>query len=125
MATYLRVSQDLENPSGQIIALNCLGELFRRTKQYARAISCLRRSLLMARKTKELVSVGIASGNLGSVYGRVGNYPQALTYHQEALRVTQSISDRPGILLARVNLTLTYLALRLSRTWQMLTQGRS
>jgi tetratricopeptide (TPR) repeat protein len=111
---YLTISRELENRSGETIALNCLGELYRRTKQYDQAVFCLKQSLSLARKTKELSSEGVALGNLGSVYGRMGKYEQAIELHRQALTVTQKIGDHQGIFLARLNLILTHLFLKLS-----------
>lgn len=121
---YLTTSRELGNRSGEAIALNCLGELYRRAKQYDRAISCLEQSLSIARETREPSSEGVALGNLGSVYGHMGNYEQAIELHRQALTVTQKIGDRQGIVLARLNLTLTHLILRLSRIWRRHSQRR-
>lgn len=115
---YLTISHESGNRSGETIALNCLGELYRRTKQYDQAISCLEQSLSLARETKESASEGVALGNLGSVYGHMGKYEQAIELHRQALTVTQKIGDRQGVFLARLNLELTHLILRLSRIWR-------
>ena len=49
-----------------------------------------------------------ALGALGNLYAREGNYLRAIDYHNQAMRIYESMSDRSGIALTSYNLAGVY-----------------
>ncbi|MFD2871867.1 tetratricopeptide repeat protein [Mucilaginibacter ximonensis] len=68
----------ISNPREKITMINTLGLIRRNNGQYQQALPYFNKALDLAKKSKDTVWVGIATGNIGSVYLSLGDYEKAL-----------------------------------------------
>jgi tetratricopeptide (TPR) repeat protein len=65
-------------------------------------------ALAAARRLKRRDWEGVALGNLGIAYGKLGEYRRAIEYHEQDLRIAREIGDHQGEGNALGNLGLAY-----------------
>jgi len=71
-------------------------------------IRWLEPALAAARRLKRRDWEGVALGNLGITYGKLGEYRRAIEYHEQDLRIAREIGDHQGEGNALGNLGLAY-----------------
>lgn len=64
----------------KITMINTLGLIRRNRREYPQALSYFNKALDLAKQSKDTVWMGIATGNIGSVYFNLGNYERALPH---------------------------------------------
>lgn len=95
----LRAWTELDDPVGQIEALNMIAYIRHGAGQLDQAAGCLLRALLLARRDGRRREEAVTLGNLGEVYSMLGRYTNALRCHQESLAIKRSIGDLRGMAL--------------------------
>jgi hypothetical protein len=68
------------SPREEINTINTVGLIYRSSSDYVNALKYFNKALDLAREQKDLAWIGIATGNIGSVYFMEKNYAVALPY---------------------------------------------
>ncbi|GAA4102651.1 tetratricopeptide repeat protein [Mucilaginibacter panaciglaebae] len=68
----------INTPRDKITIINTLGLIRRNNQQYQQALTYFNKALQLALQSNDTVWVGIATGNIGSVYFGLGDYKRAL-----------------------------------------------
>lgn len=68
-------------------------------------------TIAIFREIGDRIEEGIALGNLGNAHYSLGDYRQAIDYHQKSLTIVREIQDRPGEERDLVRLGKAYCAL--------------
>jgi len=95
----LRLAEQNLDTRAAIEALLLVGHCAQRMADFEAALPCLRRALQCAIDIDAKARVGDALQAIGNVYDDVGDYPQALDFHLQAL----AIYEVDGDLAARAN----------------------
>ncbi|MCX7548460.1 tetratricopeptide repeat protein [Xanthomarina sp. F1114] len=117
MNYLLRVSKQAHFIKGESYALNMLGEFYRNTTNYDKAISFHEKALEKAKKA-ESIDLEVTSLNmLGVVYRRLDVIRTALDYHKEALDLAETVkpitpSLKHSIAISQNSMGNIYLALK-------------
>ena len=77
--TYIGNGKEMKMRS-KISVINTLGLIYRNDKQYPQAIGQFNKALKLAINNKDTAWIGIARGNIGSVYFNLKQYQTALPY---------------------------------------------
>jgi len=77
--TYIGNGKEMKMRS-KISVINTLGLIYRNDKQYPQAIGQFNKALKLAINNKDTAWIGIARGNIGSVYFNLRQYQTALPY---------------------------------------------
>jgi tetratricopeptide (TPR) repeat protein len=88
----------------QINMINTIGLIYRRDKQFPQALTYFNSSLRLAKIYKDSAWIGIATGNIGSVYVMQNNYNKALPYVRTDYNVSLKYgeSDNAAIAMLRI-----------------------
>ncbi len=80
-------------PRNEMNSLNAIGLIYAKRKDYAHAIDYYQQTINRAKVYKDTALIGIASGNMGSVYLAQGNNTQALQYYQQNYALNSKRED--------------------------------
>ncbi|MCC8426090.1 tetratricopeptide repeat protein [Mucilaginibacter sp. UR6-11] len=99
----------IKTPRERIGIENTLALIYRSNHQYQQALNYFNRALNLARQNKDTVWIGIATGNIGSVYLMLNQYEKALPYIQtdynQSLKYGEKINATIALLrLVKINL---------------------
>ncbi len=83
---YLNVILYLEIDTDNLRNANCSPEDFKEAIEYDEW------RLKMAKEVGDSASEGIAYGNLGSAYHRMGDFKTAIEYHERRLKIAKEVS---------------------------------
>jgi tetratricopeptide (TPR) repeat protein len=121
----------LTAPRDGISITNTTALIYRSNHQYPEALIYFNKALELARKNKDTVWMGIANGNIGSVYFMQDDYGKALPYIQtdysQSLKYNEKINATIALLrIVKINLVnnKTQLALKQLDTAELLIQNR-
>jgi signal transduction histidine kinase len=73
---------------------NNMALAFSDMKEYSRALTSLKKGLVLARKTKDLYNIGSIYTNLGSIYGKMDRQDSALYYLHRSLKIAKDMKFR-------------------------------
>lgn len=82
----------VNSPREKITIINTLGLIRRNNQQYQQALGYFNKALALSQQSRDTVWVGIATGNIGSVYFSLGDYEKALP----AIRIDYAQSLKYG-----------------------------
>jgi tetratricopeptide (TPR) repeat protein len=63
---------------------------------YEDALQYLNRALSLSVSQDNLAAQSIHLGNLGLLYGEIGDYPRAIEMHKRSLGISREVADRRG-----------------------------
>ncbi len=88
----------LGDPRGAASAVNNLGNLYKRTGDYHKALDCFKETLkiLPPEETKPR-QLAVTYRNIGDVYGNLNKYRQALSFHLKALKIFEDSGDKTAV----------------------------
>ena len=66
------------------------------------------KDLSIAKEVGDRAGEGMANGNLGNAYRRLGNFKRAIEYHEQHLSIAKEVGDRAGDGRAKSNLGAAY-----------------
>lgn len=122
----------LTAPRDGIGITNTMALIYRSNHQYPEALMYFNKALDLARKNKDTVWMGIANGNIGSVYFMQSDYVKALPYIQtdysQSLKYNEKINATIALLrIVKINLVNNkpQLALKQLDTAELLIQNSS
>jgi tetratricopeptide (TPR) repeat protein len=104
----LKITNSLEDKSGEAKVLNSLGIAYKDLGQYSKAIEHHKKRLSIAKEIDDELGELHALANLGIVYKNVGNYNKALKYHYSRLKLAKKIKNPIKISNAFGDLGITY-----------------
>jgi diguanylate cyclase (GGDEF)-like protein len=111
LAELLAETEKLDSPGRMALAKTAEYGLAIDAGQHERALRALLRSLDLERKLGAKRMIGETLVNLSDIYLKRRDYPRALQYGLEALRLAQFNGDDSTVATARINLGQAYLAL--------------
>jgi two-component system sensor histidine kinase UhpB len=92
----------------QTYILNELGNLYRKTGDYGRAIQYSKDALRISEKISFRKGIANSYSSIGIILNEEGNYSDALINHIASLKIRINIQDKPGILSSYFNTAVTY-----------------
>jgi len=90
----LGVSQEIKNPSIEMLTRFFTGLFYEKQKQPAAAIEAYQRSLVLAKQTGARTTEANILNQIGSVYVEQKQYPQAREYYQQTLKIVRETNNR-------------------------------
>ncbi|MFN8444420.1 MAG: tetratricopeptide repeat protein [Caldilineaceae bacterium] len=87
---------------------DALSYLYGRRQQYLDAIQHARRSLALREENGDLLRVADSFGILGLLYMRMGEFINARSAHQDALKIYHQIDNRPKIASTLLNIGMAF-----------------
>ncbi len=118
-------------PRDGISITNTMALIYRSNHRYPEALIYFNKALELARKNKDTIWMGIANGNIGSVYFMQNDYGKALPYIQtdysQSLKYNEKINATIALLrIVKINLVnnKTQLALKQLDTAELLIKNR-
>ncbi len=93
----LKIFRDINDISGEQIALNATGIVYSNIGQYEQAIRSYEQAIMISRVRGPNVAVdGSITSNLGAVYRNLGNREKALAYYNQALAIFRNVGNKEG-----------------------------
>lgn len=86
----LTIATTLQDASGQMQAMNSLGNIYVYLGEYEVAIVQFEQSLTIAKQQSDWEHQSKVMGNLGVVYAALGNYQQALIQYEQSLKLQRN-----------------------------------
>ena len=87
---------------------DAFASLYRRQKQYDRAIQYAQKALAIREEIGDLLRVADSSNNLGLIYTDMGEYRFAIAAYEEALKTFQKLENREAIAKTLLNIGLVH-----------------
>lgn len=104
----LDLSRKTENESGELKALNLLGNYFQRKSEFDKALTYYEDARSIARQKNYTKGLAITYNNIGIIHTDKGEYPEALKAYQDALDFEIQIPDSNGIAQAYNNIAVVH-----------------
>lgn len=104
----LALSRDIDFEEGEAYSLIGIGNAFRVTGNYPRALEAFLQALKIYEKKKDPQNISISMVNIGTVYTDLPDYAQALYYYFRALRHAESSSYEAGRAVPLLNIGDSY-----------------
>ncbi|MCR8556108.1 tetratricopeptide repeat protein [Mucilaginibacter sp. BJC16-A38] len=92
------------NKRSEISAINSIGLIYRKYLQFPQALYYLNKSLNLAIASKDTAWIGIAGGNIGSVYLMQNNYQKALPFIRRDYNVSLKYNELENAAIALLRL---------------------
>lgn len=107
LETALRYPQT--TPRDRVNIINTIGLIYRNYRQFPMAVSYFNKALALATANRDTVWIGIAEGNIGSVYFLQNQYDKALPYiqtdYKTSIKYDQTLNAAIAVLrLAKINI---------------------
>ncbi len=118
----LALSRKIGFEEGEAYSLIGLGNAFRITGNYPRALEAYFQSLQIYEDSKDQENITNALVNIGTVYTDLADYRQALAYYFKAIQNANAIKDRSGIAIPLLNIGDSYEKLDLLDSARIYTQ---
>lgn len=93
----LKLSEELENITGKVDALNTIGLNHRSHGDYNAALENYRQAKVLAESVDYKVGLGHSLNSIGVVYDFMGDFDKALKYYYQSLALKEQIGDKKGI----------------------------
>ncbi|NEP83567.1 MAG: tetratricopeptide repeat protein [Okeania sp. SIO3B3] len=96
------------NPSTKGIIFNNIGAVYRRLKEFPKALKFYQEALEIHQKNQDRFAIATTLDNIGVIYREQGKYSQALEFHQQALERREKLGDREGLAATIHNIGIVY-----------------
>ena len=96
------LEEQQQSSSGNI--LNNLGNCYYSLGEYQEVIACYKKSLNIARKSKNRWGIANSLNNIGSCYHLLENHKRAIKYFEKSLKIKEKIGNQLGITTSLQNL---------------------
>lgn len=123
----------LNSPRDKIAVINTLGLIRRNNHQYQQALTYFNKALKLSQQNGDTVWIGIATGNIGSVYFSLGKYERALPLikidYIQSLKYGEKDNATMALLrLVKINFIKNNIAQclkQLDTAWLLIKNGRA
>jgi tetratricopeptide (TPR) repeat protein len=105
----LKISEALNDERGKLLVYNNLGVLFKRAKQYDKAIYYTHKSLLICKKNNIKSNKATSYDNLANLYDLTNRKDSIVWYRNQAIAIFESIKDEKNTARCYHNLGHYYL----------------
>lgn len=103
-----RVLQKVKEDTNKVNTLNSLSNILWGNGKYDTALACASNARETALKIGFNKGVAEANDNIGIIYGQLGDYPKALQYFFDALKIYQGTGNKKGIARNTGNIGIVY-----------------
>ncbi|MGB3513519.1 MAG: CHAT domain-containing protein [Microcoleaceae cyanobacterium] len=98
-----------ENPPDKANITNKIGAIYRRLKDYSKALEYNEKALATYQENQDNIGIAKTLNYIGVTYRKEEKYSEALEYHQQALTIQQEVGDREGEAITLHNIGLLHL----------------
>jgi CHAT domain-containing protein/tetratricopeptide (TPR) repeat protein len=92
----LQIFQEMGDRVREGVALNNIGNAYKRSKDFGSALEYLERALALRRETKNRQGEAATLNNIGTVYLETGDYRKALDYFTQSNAIVHTVGYRRG-----------------------------
>lgn len=105
----LKIAESLQDTKSISQFYNNLATLFKKAKQYEKAIDYNKKALALTQKKGNKVGIGIAYDNLATIYDLAGKQDSVISYRKKAIAQFEEIKDEVNVARSYHNLGHYYL----------------
>ena len=105
----LKINESLQDEKGKLQSYNNLSVLFKKAKQYDKAISYAKQSLEISKKNNLKNSIAISYDNLANIYDLSGKRDSIIWYRKQAINLFENLNDEKNAARCYHNLGHYYL----------------
>lgn len=94
---YRQIAGENANTGGIRISLSMLGDVYRLSGDYPRALQYLEKALVLQQQSGVQIAIAHGMRRLAQVYYGMGEYEKALSYAQQSLAIQQKQTEKSGL----------------------------